>query len=118
MSGQGLPIILNLLAAFLGAVGQFFYQRGSQLIKTVPLWKNFNIHLGILSFGLVMLLFVKAYQAGGRISVVYPFYATTFVWGYFIGVLINREPTNYMALAGLGIMLVGISIIAYSMKGA
>ena len=116
MTGQCIPIILNLIAAFLGAVGQFFYQRGGQLLKTVPLWKNYNIQLGVLSFGLVMLLFVKAYQAGGRISVVYPFYATTFVWGYFIGVYVNREPASSLAVVGLGFMVAGISLIAYAMK--
>lgn len=116
MSGQGLPIILNLIAAFLGAVGQFFYQRGGQVLKAVPLWKNYNIQLGILSFGLVMLLFVKAYQAGGKISIVYPFYATTFVWGYFIGVYVNREPTSALAVAGLVVMIAGVSLIAFSMK--
>lgn len=63
-----------------------------------------------------MLLFVKAYQAGGRISVVYPFYATTFVWGYLIGVYVNREPASGMALMGLAVMITGITLIAYAMK--
>lgn len=116
MSGQGVPIILNLIAAVFGAVGQFFYQRGSQVLKTTPIWKNYSIHLGVFSFVLVMLLFVKAYQAGGRISVVYPFYATTFVWGYFIGVYANQEPPSGFALAGLALVVLGISLVAYDMK--
>lgn len=116
MNGQAFPILLNLIAAVLGAVGQFFYQRGSQVLKTTPIWKNYNIHLGVILFGLVMLLFVKSYQAGGRISVVYPFYATTFVWGYFIGVYVNQEPASGLALIGLAVMIVGISLIAYAMR--
>lgn len=116
MNGQGYPILLNLVAAFLGALGQFFYQRGGQQLKEIPLWKNFNIALGILAFTLVMFLFVKAYQAGGRISVVYPFYATTFVWGYFIGVFVNREPASGLALMGLGVVMLGVSLIAFSIK--
>lgn len=116
MSGQLYPIFLNLIAALMGATGQFFYQRGGKAIGEVPLWRNYDIALGILSFCIVMFLFVKAYQAGGRISVVYPFYATTFIWGYFIGVWFNKEPLSFIAMSGLMVMLIGISMIAYSIK--
>ncbi len=112
MTSQTLPIILNLIAAFFGALGQYFYKIGGQKLGQVPLYKNLPLIGGILMFCAVMGLFVAAYKAGGRINIVYPFYATTFAWGALIGVFVDREPWNTSQVVGLAIMMVGLIILA------
>jgi multidrug transporter EmrE-like cation transporter len=110
MADQKLPILLNLLAAFLGALGQYFYKIGAQKSQLG------SIAIGVALFVGVMALFVLAYRFGGRISVVYPFYATTFVWGAVIGVFLEKEPWSNWNLAGLILILGGLTLIASQVK--
>jgi multidrug transporter EmrE-like cation transporter len=110
MAEQKIPILLNVLAAFLGAFGQYFYKIGAQK-SNIP-----AILLGVLLFCGVMALFVLAYRLGGRISVVYPFYATTFVWGALIGLWLEKEPWSHWNFLGLGLLLAGLVVIAAQVK--
>ena len=110
MTDQKVPILLNLLAAFLGAFGQYFYKTGAQKSQMG------SIAIGVALFVGVMALFVLAYRYGGKISVVYPFYATTFVWGALIGVFLEKEPWSNWNLAGLFLILGGLTLIASQVK--
>jgi drug/metabolite transporter (DMT)-like permease len=109
-SSQTLPAVLYSVAAVLGAVGQYFYKRGGQ--AKLPLLRNLDLFLGIGAFCLVMVLFVAAYRLGGRISFVYPFYATTFLWGTLIGIMIDKEPWSPLQLGGILVMIGGIALMA------
>ena len=111
-SSQLVPILLNLVAACIGAFGQFFYKRGSQDLGSVPLWKNFNILAGCALFCVVMVLFVVAYKMGGKVSVVYPFYATTFIWSTLIAMTILRESVSPLQWIGILAVTVGTAVIA------
>lgn len=112
MTDQKFPILLNVLAAIAGAGGQYFYKKGGERLTSVPLFQNWPIAVGIFLFCVVMLLFVLAYKNGGRISVVYPFYATTFLWGALIGVLAEKEAFSMSQFAGLALMFAGLALIA------
>lgn len=111
MTSQKIPIILNLIAALLGAFGQYFYKNGAQKSNYI------DVGIGVLLFIGVMGLFVLAYRLGGRISVVYPFYATTFIWGAWIGSYLEKEPWSNWNYLGLGLILAGLSVIATQVKG-
>lgn len=110
MNDQKIPILLNCIAAVLGAGGQYFYKKGSALIMEKPL--NGPLLLGVLMFIGVMGLFVVGYKLGGKISVVYPFYATTFLWGTLIGVVIEKEVVQWQGYLGLLFLLAGLTLIA------
>jgi multidrug transporter EmrE-like cation transporter len=111
MENQKIPILLNCLAAFLGAFGQYYYKKGSALLHQHIF--NVPIIIGILLFCGVMGLFVLTYKFGGKISVVYPFYATTFVWGTLIGIIFEKEPVKAGHFVGLSLLLVGLAVIAF-----
>jgi drug/metabolite transporter (DMT)-like permease len=111
MDSQKIPILLNCLAAVLGAFGQYFYKKGSEQLSENLL--NLNILLGILMFCGVMAFFVVSYKMGGRISIVYPFYATTFIWGTLIGVFMEKEVVGPLYYVGLLLLLSGLSLIAW-----
>ncbi|MBO9667984.1 MAG: hypothetical protein J7501_14370 [Bdellovibrio sp.] len=115
---QTIPIILNLIAAFFGAVGQYFYKSGALKMKDIPLYQNWSIFLGIISFCVVMVLFVIGYKLGGRVSVVFPVYATTFLWGTFLEMAIERQNLPLPQWIGIGLVVIGISIIAMFSKTA
>jgi drug/metabolite transporter (DMT)-like permease len=114
MESQKIPILLNCVAAFLGAFGQYYYKRGSALMARQPL--NWPLILGVLLFCGVMVLFVMSYKLGGKISVVYPFYATTFIWGTLIGMVLEKEVVRTGHFVGLAFLLVGLTVIAFQVE--
>src|SRR5690349_17240182 len=91
---QAIPMLLNLVAAVIGALGQYFYKLGGTRLGTTPFFKNWPLLLGMLLFCGVMVLFVAAFKMGGRLSVVYPVYATTFVWGTLLAAWLEKEPVS------------------------
>lgn len=110
MSDQKVPIILNCVAAIFGAFGQWFYKKGALQITEKP----FNLYLvvGVFMFIGVMALFVIGYRLGGKISVVYPFYATTFIWGAALGVLLEKESIRWPSIIGIVFIILGLTLIA------
>ena len=118
MSSQKIPILLNLIAALVGAFGQYYYKKGGTLFATTGKFFNFPTIVGIILFCAVMGFFVFSYKLGGKISVVYPFYATTFVWGAAIGHLIEKEEFNRLGFIGLLLVVAGVSIMAVASQKA
>ncbi len=102
-------ILLFLIAALLGAFGQYLYKTGAETGSWVT---NYRIYLGIGCYILVMLLFVYAFKIGGELTVLYPVYATTFIWALLIGVFILKEPINLYKIVGVGFIILGVSLIA------
>lgn len=115
-TGQVIPIFLNIVAAVLGAFGQFSYKRGSARIAEIAIWKNYDIWLGASLFCIVMVLFVVAYRLGGKMSVVYPFYSTTFIWAAIIATNLVGETMNLMQWLGVVCVVLGSALIAAFQK--
>jgi hypothetical protein len=109
-----ISMVLFLLAAFFGALGQFLYKSGSQLASGG--WQSylFNPRLigGVACYIAVMVLFVAAFKKGGSMTVLYPLYASTFIWAavisYFaFGTEIKPVNIGGMIVMGLGMYLMG-----------
>ena len=111
MNSQMIPILLNLVASVIGALGQYLYKLGAKDLKEIPLYKNIPFLGGMFSFCIVMALFMIAFRLGGRISVTFPVYALTFVWGTLIGVFVDKEPFNSMQAGGVVLVFIGVAIV-------
>ncbi|MEK7483386.1 MAG: hypothetical protein AABZ60_03535 [Planctomycetota bacterium] len=112
MKDQIVPILLNLVAGLFGALGQYLYKIGSQKLGQVPLYKNGYLFFGMLMFCLVMILFVSSFKLGGKLSVVYPVYATTFIWGLAIAVFWVKESYSWIQIVGTLTICFGVTLIA------
>jgi multidrug transporter EmrE-like cation transporter len=108
-----MPIALNLLAAVFGAFGQYFYKLGSSRLSQIPLYKNWPIFTGAVLFCVVMVLFVVAFKLGGKLSVVYPVYATTFIWGMLIAAFMSSERINLIQVSGVFVIILGVGLVAF-----
>jgi multidrug transporter EmrE-like cation transporter len=109
-----LSIFLFLCAALAGAVGQFLYKSGADRAAGSVAGYLLNARLwgGVICYVLVMVLFVAAFKKGGALTVLYPLYATTFVWSALIawwtfGVPIRPVNIAGMILLGAGMYLMG-----------
>lgn len=110
-TGQSVPILLSLLAALSGAVAQYFYKHAALSIKEVPIYRNLQLFAGLFFFTLVLVLFIIAFRKGGRLFVIYPVYATTYIWVGLIGVWLDREPWSWIQVAGVLTIMLGVALI-------
>ncbi|NCN39740.1 hypothetical protein GW916_00680 [bacterium] len=110
------PILCYLAAGILGAIGQYFYKMGASSLGQVALLKNYNLFIGAAAFCGVMVLFVLGFKWGGRLSVVYPFYATTFIWGALIAHYFEKEHISTMMIAGILLICVGVAFVGAGAK--
>ncbi|KPK67158.1 hypothetical protein AMJ87_13825 [candidate division WOR_3 bacterium SM23_60] len=107
------PIVLFLIAAFLGALGQYFYKTGAMVGgSSLSSWVfNYRLIIGLICYVSIMFIFIYAFRIGGALTVLYPVYATTFVWALLIGVLLLGESVTVYKIIGVGCIIFGIYLI-------
>ncbi|HVX14739.1 MAG TPA: hypothetical protein VHC22_26355 [Pirellulales bacterium] len=106
-------MILFLAAALIGAVGQFLYKSGAE--QTTSVWisyvANWRLLLGVLCYVAVMVLFVAAFKRGGALSVLYPLYASTFIWAALIGLWAYHVPIKPIKVGGMLLLVAGMYLM-------
>ena len=65
----------------------------------------------MICYVLVMVLFVAAFKRGGSLTVLYPIYASTFIWAALIARFAYDVPIKPMNLAGMGLLVVGMYLM-------
>ena len=107
-----LSIILFAVAAILGAAGQFLYKSGAERITDSP-WSFLNLRLlsGCACYVGVMVLFVAAFKRGGQLTVLYPIYASTFIWAAIISLSAYGTPIKPVNIAGMALLVAGMFLM-------
>lgn len=102
-----------LAAAFVGAVGQFLYKSGAERAGATLGSYLLNPRLlgGVVCYIAVMVLFVAAFRRGGALSVLYPIYATTFIWSAVIAYCAFAEPIKPVNVAGMLLLVAGMYLM-------
>ena len=105
-----LSILCFVAASLLGAVGQFLYKSGADAATGGWTSYLFNPRLcgGVICYTLVMVLFVAAFKRGGALSVLYPIYATTFIWAALIGWRWQDESIAPINVVGMLLLIAGM----------
>ena len=108
-----ISIIYFLAAALLGAVGQFLYKSGAERAAGTVGSYLFNLRLlgGVVCYTAVMMLFVAAFKRGGSLTVLYPLYATTFIWAAGINWWVYDEPIQIVNVAGMVLLVGGMCLM-------
>lgn len=108
-----ISILLFLTASLLGAVGQFLYKSGADLAGRSLSSYLLNVRIlgGVVCYTTVMVLFVAAFRKGGALSVLYPVYATTFIWAAIIGLIAYQTPIKLIHVCGMAFLLVGMFLM-------
>lgn len=107
-----MSILLFAIAAFIGALGQFLYKSGAA--AATGGWQsylNWRLGFGVACYVAVMVLFVAAFKRGGELSVLYPVYATTFIWAAVIGLLAYGVPIKPIHMGGMALLLIGMYLM-------
>ena len=103
-------LLLFLLASILGALGQFLYKGGADAAGggLLSYLLNGRILLGVACYAAVMVLFVAAFRRGGSPAVLYPVYASTFIWAALISLAAFGTPIRPVNVAGMVLLILGM----------
>ncbi len=113
MKTSPLAIAMFIAAALLGAVGQFLYKSGAERASggIVSYLANARLIGGVVCYLAVMVLFVAAFKKGGALSVLYPIYATTFIWAALIAWAAYDAPIKPVNIAGMALLIGGMYLM-------
>lgn len=102
------------VAALLGALGQFLYKSGTARAgdSLAGYLLNWRLLAGVVCYVAVMTLFVAAFKRGGSLVVLYPIYASTFIWAAIIALVVYGTPIKPANLAGMVLLVVGMYLMA------
>ena len=108
-----ISVLLYVLASFLGAFGQYLYKSGTDQVDGTVLGYLTNTRLigGVICYIAVMVLFVAAFKKGGSLTVLYPIYATTFIWAAFLAYFIFGSPIKLVNIAGMILLIFGMYLM-------
>jgi hypothetical protein len=105
-----LAIASVLVAALLGAIAPFFFEYGSKQWqgRAVDFVLNPWILAGMVTYLAVMVFFTYAFRLGGTVKVLYPIYATTFIWAALIALFHQGAPIEAIHVGGMVLLIAGI----------
>ena len=108
-----LAIVFFVIAAFLGALGQFYYKSGAEKAGNTVAGYVFNARLlaGVICYIAVMVLFVAAFKRGGALTVLYPIYASTFIFAALIAWIAYGTPIRTVHVAGFALLIAGMYLL-------
>lgn len=98
-----------LVAALAGAVGQFLYKTGAEQAQGVLGYLlNWRLLTGVVCYVTVMVLFVAGFKQGGSLTVLYPLYASTFIWAAAIAYFHDATPITPINMLGMALLVAGM----------
>ena len=103
-----ISVVMFLVAALFGALGSYLYKSGAEGGSGSLAFYLLNPRIlgGVLCYIAVMVLFVAAFRRGGALTVLYPTYASTFIFSALIAWMAYGTPIKSVNVAGM-VLLVG-----------
>ncbi len=113
MATPAASIWMFLTASVLGAVGQYLYKSGADVADGSVRGYLLSSRLlgGVVCYVAVMVLFVAAFRRGGSLSVLYPIYASTFIWAAVLALVAYGTPIKPMNIAGMAFLVLGMFLM-------
>jgi multidrug transporter EmrE-like cation transporter len=108
-----LSIVYFVIAAALGAVGQLLYKSGAAAAEggLASFVLNSRILGGVVCYVAVMVLFVAAFRRGGALTVLYPVYASTFIFAALLGWMVYGEAIKPANVLGMVLLIGGMFLM-------
>ncbi len=104
---------LVLLCALMTGFAQLFFKIGANKLPLI--FFNWPIIIGLAIFATEAVLFVIAYR-GGDVSVLFPTFATSYIWVSLVSKYFLLESLNLFKWVGIITIILGISIIGKGSK--
>lgn len=113
MRTSGLAILLIILGTFLTSTAQIFYKTGADRLSLsfVNMLTNFYLPVGVFIYILAGVLMLVAFKHG-EVSVLYPIFATSYIWVMLSSRFFFGEAFNMHRWIGVGIIVFGITLVS------
>ena len=113
MNTPVISIVFFIVASVIGALGQFLYKSGADQADGTLSGYLLNPRLlgGVFCYIAVMVLFIAAFKKGGEMQVLYPIYASTFIWGALIAYWAFGAPIKPINIAGMLLLIGGMYLM-------
>lgn len=125
-------IALVLLCTILTTTAQIFLKMGAdklpKLITFIGMLKVFDIYSisytlitnsplvsGIVLYAIGAAVLIIAFR-GGEVTVIYPIFASSYIWVSILSAYFFSEPLGLLKIAGIFIVITGITFIAIGSK--
>ena len=116
MQTPAVSILMFAMAALVGAVGQYLYKSGADSTTggVGSYLANVRLLAGVACYIAVMILFVAAFKRGGSLTVLYPIYASTFIWAAVIARFAYQTPIQPVNVVGMLLLIAGMWLMGRS----
>lgn len=106
--------LLAALSAFIGSVGQLEFKRGAGgfELNFYTLVTNFHLMSGVILYVFSTVIYIYVLKEG-RLSIIYPIIATSYIWTTLFARVFLNEPVNMVTWIGILLILMGVTLIAY-----
>jgi drug/metabolite transporter (DMT)-like permease len=111
-------ILMVFGGSFIGSFAAVFLKGGADRLhrELSSIWTNWRLMAGIGLFVLSSLLYLKGIKRG-ELTVLYPMVSFGYVWTLLWSRLFFNEPITKNKFMGLGLIALGILLLAFSKKG-
>lgn len=111
-------IFITLTAALIASIAQVMYKSGlDKKIKSIKdlfaLAKKRSIIIGLIMYFISLVIYLFALK-NAPLSFVYPLFASTFIFVFFISSYHLKEPFNKYRALGIFLIFIGIVIVGIS----
>lgn len=110
-----ISVAFFFIAALMGATGQFLYKSGAARADGGVLSYLLNVRLlgGVACYIAVMVLFIAAFKRGGELSVLYPVYASSFIFSAIGAWWLYGETIRPINVAGMAVLVLGMFLMGW-----
>lgn len=110
-------MLLTLFAALITSFAQLMFKRHTKRIESahhvLALLYNKGVMVGLGGY-VIGLLFYLAALSGGELSLVYPLFASSFIFVTILSSVLLKEKITLVRAAGILIIFAGIILVAIS----
>mgnify|MGYP002725718128 CR=1 FL=1 len=106
-------IFLIILCTLVTASGQLFLKLGADKLKIdfLSLITNYVLIIGCIIYFFGAILLITALR-GGEVSVLYPLFATSYIWVTLIAKYVLHEDISLFKWIGVGTIIIGVIFIS------
>jgi|TARA_Y100000310_G_scaffold315603_1_gene366355 undecaprenyl phosphate-alpha-L-ara4N flippase subunit ArnE len=106
-------------STLLTSTAQLFYKFAAEKLSfnILSIITNVNLLMGVVLYAVGGILLIISFR-GGEVSVLYPIFATSYIWVSFLSIYFLGEVMNIFKWLGVFVIIAGIILIGYGSKKA
>jgi drug/metabolite transporter (DMT)-like permease len=114
MKAKTLAMLLILFTTLFTSSAQISLKLGVNNLKPniIGLISNYYLIMGFFLYAIAGVLAITAFR-NGEVSVLYPIFATSYIWVSILSFYIFQETLGTLRLLGIFVIIAGISLVGF-----